>query len=182
MYTNPKTNTACSLKLVHEKTIILEKWKKYLKKEQTFRLETTLLPDVSNSIARVYTDQRMHTHALLFWFMQKNHWTILKQTYVEKPCRLETTLPPLFLVPIHDVLSLHFIRLQAKTKYWKNIGKISTYTEIILCSKPPPGFFWFLLMICYPCILFSFKHKRISENTGKYRNHKGKHTRNKTNP
>ena len=36
-----------------------------------------------------------------------------------KPSRLETTLPALFLVPIHDLLSLHFYFCSSKNKYWK---------------------------------------------------------------
>ena len=72
--------------------------------KQTFRLEPILPPDVSYSIARVYSDQRIRTHALFF---DKNEKTKIHEHIMgirrKEPCRLATTLPPLFLVPIHNV-------------------------------------------------------------------------------
>ena len=164
VYTNPAHKETClALLNKYMKRYWINTWK-YLNKP--FRLETTLPPDVSNSIARVYTDQRMRTHVLFFWENTKNNITIQNTSKNLVGSRLETTFQPsflfLFMICYHCVLFV----FRSNNKYWKNTGK---YPEHFLARNHPPGFLfgsysWFVIIACASCS--SKTYWKIPEDTG----------------
>ena len=143
-----------------QKTLKQNKWKYFKICNKSSRVEATLPPDVSNSIARMDPDQKINKHVLFFWkmnntkilgtylkntlkkpfgskppsrllfgfvFMMRYHCILFffqaktntgkyrkkRKNTTETFVRLETTLPAWFVVPIHGLLSLHVILVQA---------------------------------------------------------------------
>ena len=87
--------------------------------------------------SRLFLVLFMMCYHCIFLFKQKQ---ILETNTGNKQFRLETTLPALFVVPTHDMLSFHVIGVQANTntgKYRQIPEKIGNNTKNPLGSKPP---------------------------------------------
>ena len=105
---------------------------KYFEKPR--RLETTLPPFF-------WFLFMMRYHCILFSSSKNKYWKNTEK-YTEKQFRLETTLPAVFLVPIHDLLSLHFILVQAKIGKYRKIPE-QQYKQYpknaVYARNHPPG-------------------------------------------
>ena len=100
--------------------------------KKTFRPETTLPPFFWCSysecviIAFYSCSKQKHTGK------NRNKY----RTHIPKrPCRLETTLPALVLVPIHDLLTLHFVLVQANTNSRKYRKIPETHSQTYTANR-----------------------------------------------
>ena len=96
----------------------------------------------------------MRYHFILFSSSKNKYWKHIEK-YTEKQFRLETTLPVVFLVPIHDLLSLHFILVQAKIGKYRKIPE-QQYKQYpknaVYARNHPPGHLaggWFSSLFFY---------------------------------
>ena len=117
---------------------------------------------------------KINIHVLFLWKVHENTKVlenILEIISKKNPVWLKPPSRLSFLVPIHDVLSLHFMLIQAKA----NIGKyrkILENTPICYSARShPPGF----LLVPIPDLVslhfIIVQAKTNTGNTGKYRKH-----------
>ena len=128
MYTNQRIHTHALFFWKNKNFNVqkyLKKWKYF---ENAFRLESTPPPLFFNSYSWGVSI------AFNFCFQAKTNWKhagkIPEQIYRKNFFRLDTNPPALFLVLIHDLLSLHFILVQAN-EYWKIPEKTGNLWEHI---------------------------------------------------